>query len=126
MISFYLISMISFIAYLNQSNNEERNCDDKKVIVVGKDKIPNKYANQVYVFACHPLNSEKFKDFDFHPSFCLYNKVKVGDTIITDIPLNACRNQSICSVIYLLVSIISVLLGLISNACVLICCFAEE
>lgn len=112
-ISFYLISVISFIGYLIQRNNEKIDTHNQKVIVTGKDKFTER---QTYIFACHPLDSEKINDFADYPDFCVYNKVKVGDTIITDIPLYSCRNQpNFNSDAYFIISVICCLIGLIAN-----------
>ena len=110
-IAFYLISIILFIAFLIQINNENAIGHNQKAIVVAKDKVSTNNGN-TYVFACHPLNSEKLKDFDFHPTFCLYNEVEVGGTIIVkDVPMDAYRNQSFPSCFYLMFTIISALIA---------------
>lgn len=110
-IAFYLTAVISFVLFLFQFKNERIITNNQKAVVIGKDKFPDK--SLTYVFACHPLDSEKFNDFIVKPDFLLYNKTKVGDTIVTDIPVYSCRNQpSICSDLFLAISIISAILGL--------------
>ena len=112
-ISCYIISLISWVVYFIQDEKayKETNSYNQKVIVVGKDKIQN--SSHPYVFACHPLNSEKFNDFVFHPDFCLYNKVKVGDAIITDIPLIACNYNTTCRDNCMIITIVSAILGVL-------------
>lgn len=123
-IAFYLTSVISFVVFLFQYRNEEIITNNQKAVVIGKDKFSE---NLTYVFACHPLDSEKFNDFIIKPDFCLYNKTKVGDTIVTDIPIYVCRNQPpICSDTYLFISIISVILGLCFNFGILFEMFLED
>lgn len=123
-IAFYLTAVISFVLFLFQFKNERIITNNQKAVVIGKDKFSE---NLTYVFACHPLDSEKFNDFIIKPDFCLYNKTKVGDTIVTDIPIYVCRNQPpICSDTYLFISIISVILGLCFNFGILFEMFLED
>lgn len=118
-LAFYLTAVISLVISLFQFNNEKIITDNQKVVVTGKDKFPDK--DLTYVFACHPLNSEKFNDFIIKPDFLLYNKTKVGDTIVTDIPIYVCRNQpSISSDILFFISILSVIFGFGSNFVILL------
>ena len=124
-IAFYLTAVISFVIFLFQFRNERIITNNQKAVVIGKDKFPDK--SLTYVFACHPLDSEKFNDFIIKPDFLLYNKTKVGDTIVTDVPIYVCRNQPpICSDILLFISIISVILGLGSNLVILFKMFLED
>lgn len=109
-IAFYLTAIISFVLFLFQFRNERIITNNQKAVVIGKDKFPDK--DLTYVFACHPLDSEKFNDFITKPDFLLYNKTKVGDTIVTDIPIYVCRNQPpIRGDFFLANSIISAILG---------------
>jgi hypothetical protein len=118
-IAFYLTAIISFVLFLFQFRNERIITNNQKAVVIGKDKFPDK--SLTYVFACHPLDSEKFNDFITKPDFLLYNKTKVGDTIVTDIPVYSCRNQSyISSDILFFISILSVIFGLGSNFVILL------
>lgn len=118
-IAFYLTAIISFVLFLFQFRNERIITNNQKAVVIGKDKFPDK--SLTYVFACHPLDSEKFNDFIAKPDFLLYNKTKVGDTIVTDIPVYSCRNQPpISSDILFFISILSVIFGLGSNFCILL------
>jgi hypothetical protein len=115
-IAFYLTAVISFVLFLFQFRNERIITNNQKVVVIGKDKFP-----EYYVFACHPLDSEKFNDFITKPDFLLYNKTKIGDTIVTDIPVYVCRNQPpISSDTLFFISILSVIFGLGANFVILL------
>lgn len=123
-IAFYLTAVISFVIFLFQLRNERIITNNQKAVVIGKDKFSE---NLTYVFACHPLDSEKFNDFIIKPDFCLYNKTKVGDTIVTNIPIYVCRNQPpICSDILLFISILSVIFGLGSHFVILLDIIFED
>ncbi len=124
-IAFYLTAIISFVLFLFQFKNERIITNNQKAVVIGKDKFSDK--SLTYVFACHPLDSEKFNDFIVKPDFLLYNKIKVGDTIVTDIPIYVCRSQPlICSDILFFISIISVIFGLGSNFVILLEMYLED
>lgn len=118
-IAFYLTAIISFVLFLFQFRNEKIITNNQKAVVIGKDKFSDK--SLTYVFACHPLESEKFNDFITKPDFLLYNKTKIGDTIVTDIPVYVCRNQPpISSDAFFFISIISAIFGLGSSFVILL------
>ena len=119
-IAFYLTAIISFVIFLFQFKNERIITNNQKAVVIGKDKFSDK--SLTYVFACHPLESEKFNDFITKPDFLLYNKTKIGDTIVTDIPVYSCRNQPsiISSDILFFISILSAIFGLGSSFVILL------
>lgn len=124
-IAFYLTAVISFVIFLFQLRNERIITNNQKAVVIGKDKFPDE--SLTYVFACHPLDSEKFNDFITKPDFLLYNKTKVGDTIVTDIPMYVCRNQPpICSDALFFISILSVIFGLGSHFVILLDIIFED
>ena len=124
-IAFYLTAIISFVLFLFQFRNERIITNNQKAVVIGKDKFPDK--SLTYIFACHPLDSEKFNDFITKPDFLLYNKTKIGDTIVTDIPAYVCRNQPpISSDSFFFISIISVIFGLGSHFVILLDMIFED
>lgn len=124
-IAFYLTAIISFVLFLFQFRNERIITNNQKAVVIGKDKFPDK--SLTYVFACHPLDSEKFNDFIVKPDFLLYNKTKIGDTIVTDIPAYVCRNQPpISSDSFFFISIISAIFGLGANFVILLDMIFED